>query len=111
MHLRAIYDHVSAIMFFGTPHRGTPDGGWGIMLRNIAKAALFDTNPQILRDLDSMSTTGKLDNLNEAFSDMLLEKDFMITTFQESQGKVATGILGLNSKVGKSVSRLLRLAD
>lgn len=98
-------------MFFGTPHRGTPDGGWGIMLRNIAKAALFDTNPQILRDLDSMSTTGKLDNLNEAFSDMLLEKDFMITTFQESQGKVATGILGLNSKVGKSVSRLLRLAD
>jgi len=86
-------------MFFGTPHRGSPDGGWGIMFRNIAKVALFDTNPQILRDLNSTSMTGKLDNLNEAFNDMLLERDFMITTFQESQGKVGTGILGLNSKV------------
>lgn len=86
-------------MFFGTPHRGSPDGSWGNIFRGIAKVALFDTNPQNIRDLDSMGNTGKLDNLNEAFSDMLLEKDIMITTFQEAQGKTGTSLLGLNSKV------------
>ena len=71
-------------------------------MRAIAKVALFDTNAQIIKDLGSMSTTGKLDNLSEAFGDMLLEKDFMITTFQETQGKAGTSLLGLNSKVWRA---------
>jgi hypothetical protein len=86
-------------MFFGTPHRGSPDAALGNIVRAIAKVALFDTNAQIIKDLDLMSSTGKLDNLNEVFSDMLLEKDFMITTFQETRGKAGTSLLGLNSKV------------
>jgi Putative serine esterase (DUF676) len=87
-HLKAAYASTFAIIFFGTPHRGSGDAAWGEMLRRIASAAQFDTAKPILADLDPSSGNAKLDELSEAFSDMLDEKGFQIYSFQESQGKM-----------------------
>jgi hypothetical protein len=62
-------------------------------LRRIASAAQFDTAKPILADLDPSSGSAKLDELAEAFSDMLDEKGFKVYSFQESQGKASIGFL------------------
>ncbi len=97
LHLRDLYDSIRGIIFFGTPHRGSKDAEWGLMLRNIANAALFDANDSILRDLEPHSGAEKLNQLTATLSEVLNEKDVCITSFQESQGKAGT--LLLNSKV------------
>jgi hypothetical protein len=71
---------------------------WGEPLRRIASAAQFNTATPILADLDPSSGSSKLDDLGEAFSNMLDERGFQIYTFQESQGKV--GVKPLRKQVG-----------
>jgi hypothetical protein len=97
VHLQDVYQSTYATIFLGTPHRGSADAGWGEVLRRIASAAQFDTARPILADLDPSSGSGKLDELAEAFSDMLDEQGFKVYSFQESQGKA--NIRFLNSLV------------
>jgi hypothetical protein len=97
LHLRDLYDSIRGIIFFGTTHKGSKDAGWGIMLRNIANAALFDANDSLLRDLEPHSGAEKLNQLSSTLSEVLNEKDVCITSFQESKGKA--GSVLLNSKV------------
>jgi hypothetical protein len=97
-HLHDIYLSLHGIIFFGTPHRGSPDDGWGILLRNIANAAFFDTNDSILRELNPTTGADMLDLLTQDLREVANEKDVQITSFQESRGKL--GISLLRSKVG-----------
>ena len=83
-----------AIVFFGTPHRGSDDSAWGLMLSNIVRAAQFDTNTNILTDLDPSRGSSKLQDLERDFAPFL--KKMKIYTFQESAGK-----LGFASAGGK----------
>ena len=85
-YLKDVYRSTFAIIFFGTPHRGSSAAAWGEMLRRIASAVQFDSARSILTDLDPSSGSTRLDDLSEAFSDMLDEKGFQIYSFQESQG-------------------------
>lgn len=94
---RQIYDSTFAVIFLGTPHRGSRYASWGVMAQNIAKASGFDANAKVLRDLDVDS--GTLDMLSEEFSKMLKAEKFQIFTFQEGMGY--KGVQILNAKVSE----------
>lgn len=104
-----VYRSTFATIFFGTPHRGSGDAGWAEILRRIASAAQLDTTKTILSDLDPSSGSAKLDELSEAFSDMLDERGFMVYSFQESQGKA--GLKPLRQQVNDFTNTLLAQAD
>ncbi|KAJ9659574.1 hypothetical protein H2201_007323 [Coniosporium apollinis] len=101
--LRTVYDATAAIVFMGTPHRGSQYADWGIILRNIAAASGFDTNDRNLRDLKIDSPV--LEILREEFSKMMKEEKFDVYTLMES--KSFKGIGGLNGKVVDDVSSTL----
>lgn len=101
--LRITYDCTTAIVFMGTPHRGSQYAPWGVLARNIAVALGFDASDRILRDLRVDS--GILDLLVEDFSKMLKEDKFNVYTFMESKG--LKGIRGLDGKVVEDVSSYL----
>ena len=69
--LRDIYDSTHAVIFFGTPHRGSRLASWSLLLSNIAQAVRFDTNSAVLRDLDPESGSSKLEELKFDFDDIL----------------------------------------
>lgn len=92
-HLQDVYNSSNAIIFFGTPHSGSPDAAWGEILRRIAAIAQFDTSRPIIADLDPRSGSSKLDELAEAFSIICEERSLKIYSFQESRGKTGTKLL------------------
>lgn len=65
------------------------------MARKVAISAGVDANDFLLYDLKVDSQM--LELLRDEFSKMLDEKDFHITSFQESRG--LAGVQGLNGKV------------
>ncbi|KAI9710418.1 MAG: hypothetical protein M1812_007454 [Candelaria pacifica] len=83
-----------AIIFLGTPHRGSSDAHWGQILSNIAGAVQIDTNNSILRDLDPSSGSSKLEDLRRDFGDILDEGLIRIYSFQESAGKTSLRFAG-----------------
>ena len=93
--LKTVYDSTKAIIFMGTPHRGSDYAPWGIIARNIAVAAGFDANDRLLKDLRADSTM--LDLLRDEFGKMLREEKFRVYTF--SEGKGLKGVQGLTTKV------------
>ena len=93
--LKAVYTSTKAIIFMGTPHRGSDYAPWGIIARNVAVAAGFDANDRLLEDLRADSTM--LDLLRDEFGKMLKEEQFRVYTFME--GKGLKGVQGLTGKV------------
>ncbi|KAI9740307.1 MAG: hypothetical protein M1834_004885 [Cirrosporium novae-zelandiae] len=81
---RDIYNSTRAAIFFGTPHRGSEDAKWGLMIQRIAKVA-FDTNEKILGILRPDSEI--LDKLARDFQDILEDGKIKICNFLESSGK------------------------
>ena len=94
---RNLHKACRAIIFFGTPHRGSRDASWGHIVANIAKAAQLDFNKSILNDLDPSSGSSALPILQDDFNGLLRREDIKVYTFQEAAGKY--GYKGLNSKV------------
>lgn len=80
-----------AVIFFGTPHRGSPDASLGLVIANVAKMLQFDINKSILRDLDPKSGSPTLGTLLEDFSSLLRHEGIQVYTFQESAGKTGFG--------------------
>jgi hypothetical protein len=68
---------------------------WGIMTMRIVKAAGFDTNSVILKQLTTQ--TPELWKLNERFISLLKSRGFDVVTFQEDRGM--EGMRGLSGKV------------
>jgi hypothetical protein len=93
-------DSTRAIIFFGTPHQGSGDAKWGLILSTIASVA-FDTNKRILRSLDPDSD--KLDSLSRDFQDILERERIRVCNFQESAGK--TGLPVFNGKASIPILR------
>lgn len=94
---RRLYDSTFAIIFMGTPHRGSEYASMGLMARNIAVAAGFDTNAKNLRDLSTTSAT--LQRLAEDFIPVLDDGKIAFYTFQEGKGYKGTSALGLNGRI------------
>ena len=100
--LKDVYESTRAIIFMGTPHRGSEYADWGIIVRNIAVAIGFDASDRVVRALRIDSEMLKL--LREEFAKMLREGKFDVFSFMEGQG--LKGIRGLTNKV--SANSLLK---
>ena len=98
----SIYENTHAVIFFGTPHRGSSVASWARLLSSIAQAAQMDTSDSILTDLDPESGSSKLEELRLDFDDVLQDsqraRELRVFSFQEAKGM--TGINLLGNKVG-----------
>jgi hypothetical protein len=84
-----------AIVFLGTPHRGSLYAGWGAIASNIAQVALQESNKKIVKTLEVNSEV--LDNIHEEFKTIICECGIKIHSFQEARG--ISSIKGLDNKV------------
>lgn len=89
---RNLHKACRAVIFFGTPHRGSPhDASLGLVVASIAKMAQFDINKSILRDLDPRNGSPTLGTLLDDFNSLLVQENIQVYTFQESAGKMGFG--------------------
>lgn len=88
---RNLHKACRAVIFFGTPHRGSPDASLGSIIAGIAKGMQFDINKSILRDLDPKSGSPTLGNILDDFNSLLTQQKIQVYTFQESAGKTGFG--------------------
>ncbi|KAG7289892.1 hypothetical protein NEMBOFW57_006269 [Staphylotrichum longicolle] len=105
--LNNIVDSTSAVVFLGTPHRGSKElatvGEWA---RSFASARLrMETNNSILGAL-SLRTTD-LERAQEAFSALWFKYDFRVKTFQEGLGLTGFNFSLLGKKVVPDHSSLI----
>lgn len=91
--LNSVYTSTYATIFFGTPHRGSQDAAWGDAIRSLLSWTMIDTSSSLLRELNPQGGGSKLDELCDAFNQMLQDRDFKVYTFVEAQGKVGCGCL------------------
>lgn len=96
----ALVRSTKAILFFGTPHRGSDFSDLGETLRRIASAAGFDTAKQNISTLDVDS--GVLEECHRRFQKLYSQYSFDIFTFQETRGIAGIAYLGMNRKVSVS---------
>ena len=94
---KAVSQSTKAVMFFGTPHRGSEFTDLGETIRRIVSAAGFDTTKQNLRSLEVDS--GMLEDCHRRFQQLQSRQGIEIFTFQENRGVAGVAYLGLNSKV------------
>ena len=70
-----------AVVFLGTPHRGSAAAGVAEIARKVASMLMMDTNVEIL---DSLSLKNSdLERCQEIFSSLWHKYDFKVKTFQE----------------------------
>jgi hypothetical protein len=108
--LTDIYKSTTAVLFLGTPHRGSNYAHRAMILSRIAYAVGFDTNE---RNIASLSVNSNdLIRCQENF--MLLYEDknrqFSVRTFQEAVGWTGINILGMSEKVQQDfIQYILRI--
>lgn len=95
---RDVYNNTHAVIFFGTPHRGSKIAEWGLLLSTIAQAAQMDTSRAILMELDPNSGNSKLEELRLDFDGVLHDnqrfKDLRVFSFLEEEGMTGVSLLG-----------------
>lgn len=93
--LKGIVKSTAAIIFLGTPHRGSPEfAAVGETARALLHILSFQTTAAILNALACKTTD--LERAYDAFSRLWQKYDFRVKTFQEgfSLTKIGLGILG-----------------
>lgn len=104
--LSNIVESTAAVIFLGTPHRGSPDlSALGAWARSVLSGLRFVTTSAILDTLGLKTTD--LERSQEAFSGLWLKYGFLVKTFQEGYGmtKINLGVLG--NKVVPDTSSLI----
>lgn len=89
--LRDIYQSTYAIIFFGTPHRGSSYAQMVVWVRDIAVAVGFDARDTLIRSLKPDAEMVLL--LGDEFAQMLSDRAFKVFSFQEGQGFKGTYFL------------------
>lgn len=94
-----IYTSTKAILFLGTPHRGSGKAEIAEVVRKIVSVSGFDTTDQNIRALRVNST--ELELIHELFMEVYDRKDrhFKVLTFQEAKGVAGISYLKLNERV------------
>jgi len=95
-----IFTSTRAILFLGTPHRGSSMAETGEMLRRLAGASGFSTSDSNIRALHVDSS--ELEIIHGSFMKLYARnpRPFEVSTFQEAQGLTRVSYLGLGEKVG-----------
>jgi hypothetical protein len=70
-----------AVVFLGTPHRGSQQAGLGVIAANVCKAMLKDANTGILRSLEQDSEV--LERISEAFERIVTRGEVKVYSFVE----------------------------
>ena len=99
--LRNIASSTHAIVFLGTPHRGSGYASLGNVVQNIVAIVGFDTNDKHIQALQFDGS--ELERSREDFTKLWRRAGFQVRTFQESLGM--KGIRGLNEKVYSDMYR------
>ncbi|KAK1759936.1 hypothetical protein QBC47DRAFT_338452 [Echria macrotheca] len=95
-----------AVIFLGTPHRGSPDlANLGETARCLVSALQFQTSSTVL-DLLGLKTTD-LERAQESFSALWQRYGFRVKTFQESLGLTGLKLGALGKKVVPEWSSLI----
>ncbi|KAI0854646.1 hypothetical protein F4860DRAFT_520643 [Xylaria cubensis] len=76
-----ILKSTTAVMFLGTPHRGSDAAGVGEIARKAASLLLMDTNSRVLDSLALRNSD--LERCQDTFSSLWLKYNFQVKTFQE----------------------------
>lgn len=98
--LRNIVASTAAVVFLGTPHRGSQDmAGAGEIARKVASILMMDTSSTMLDALGLK--TSDLERCQESFSRLWREYDFRVKTFQEGFPLTAVNLGLLNEKVSR----------
>jgi hypothetical protein len=95
-----IYTSTEAILFLGTPHRGSSHADTVEILRRILSASGFDAPDQNIRALQINGA--ELERIHGYFMKLYERQDrhpFKLVTFQESKGLAGTSRLSLNRRV------------
>ncbi|EWG53231.1 hypothetical protein FVEG_11705 [Fusarium verticillioides 7600] len=103
---KGIIESTAAIVFLGTPHRGSPElsaiGEWA---RSMLSSLKFQTTSTILDTLGLKTTD--LERAHEAFCRLWYQYDFQVKTFQESFGLTGIDLGVLGNKVVPHDSSLI----
>ena len=94
---KQLCESTKAVLFFGTPHRGSSFADLGETMRRIASALGFDTAKQNIRTLEIDS--GMLEECQKRFQQLTLRRNIKIHTFHEARGMTGISYLKLNNKV------------
>jgi hypothetical protein len=96
-----LFLRIQAVVFCGTPHRGSNAATWAKLADNLIAVAFMDANSRLLSDLQVDSKV--LDLIQENFLKTLHQASIRVHSFQE--GRALTGVKGLHSKVSISRAR------
>ena len=97
-HLKDVVESTAAVMFLGTPHRGSKYmASVAEVVRKTASCLLMDTSSTALDALGLK--TSDLERCQEAFSRLWRAHDFQVKTFQEGTGLTSFNAGSLNEKV------------
>lgn len=94
---KSLLDATKAILFFGTPHRGSDFSDFAETLRRGASAVGFDTAKQNVHTLEVGS--GILEECHRRFQQLQLRCNLGIFTFHETRGAARIAYWGWNRKV------------
>ncbi|KAF7556550.1 hypothetical protein G7Z17_g1289 [Cylindrodendrum hubeiense] len=104
--LNNIVKSTAAVVFLGTPHRGSPDlSALGAWARSVLSAFRFQTTSRIL-DILGLKTTD-LERSQESFSGLWFKYNFRVKTFQEAFGLRGINLGVLGNKVVPDTSSLI----
>ena len=97
--LNDIYKSATAVLFLGTPHRGSDYAHRAKVLSRIAYAVGFDTNDRNIKSL--FVNSSDLNLCQENFMSLYEDKtrQFSVRTFQEAVGWTGKNFLGMSGKV------------
>ncbi|GES66730.1 PGAP1-like protein-domain-containing protein [Aspergillus terreus] len=101
------FRRIRAVVFCGTPHRGSNAAAWGTLAANLIAMAFVDSNSRLLSDLRIDSEV--LDRTQEDFLKALHRASIRIHSFQE--GRALSGMKGLSDKVVDDFSSKLGLPE
>ncbi|ETS78261.1 hypothetical protein PFICI_10323 [Pestalotiopsis fici W106-1] len=102
---KSVVQNTAAIVFLGTPHRGSQWAALGETARRIVAAVGMDTNHKILDSLGLQ--TSELNRVQTSFSNVWNTYGFRVKTFQEGLGFKPTSVFGMNKKIVDNISSAL----
>ncbi|RSL42482.1 hypothetical protein CEP54_015468 [Fusarium duplospermum] len=104
--LSNIVKSTTAVIFLGTPHRGSPDlSALGTWAKSVLSGLRFQTNSAILDTLGLKTTD--LERSQEAFSGLWFKHGFRVKTFQEGYGLTNINLGVFGNKVVPDTSSLI----